>query len=371
MPVLWARADSPLFPSGPAAGGRFRLFGGPAARPPVRVILAVLAGLMAVAVALAGCGSSAPPAPAEPPPVTSPEAAAPTTSATPERTPAPAQTAAPVVSPTPASPAAAPEPTAVSTRTPTAASPSPTPTAKPAPRAPQRAAATPEPTATSTREPTAESPSPTPEAGPAPRATEPAAASSLAPGARGTVEDDSPSGGWKDTDPDPPPQGPKGTGDDAPPQGPRGTEEPPSSPKRSAEAEGAVYTWQDGDRTRRVLLQTDLVVDSDGTVVRSGSRDAQGKTQPVFVSESSGELMTLPGGVVLVFESSWSGDGIDAFFSEQGIDSSRIQEQTFTTNAFFVETEAGFPSLDLANALAGEEGVLLASPNWQREVSLR
>ncbi len=209
------------------------------------------------------------------------------------------------------------------------------------------------------------SPSPTPNAGAA------AAASSLAPGARGAVEDDSASGDWKDTDPDPPPPGPKGTGDDESPQGPRGTEEPPFSPRPSAQAEGAVYTWQDGDRTRRVLLQTDLVVDSDGTVVRSGSRDAQGKTLPVFVSESSGELMTLPGGVVVVFEPSWSGDSIDAFFSKQGIDSSRIEEQNFTTNAFFVETDPGFPSLNLANALAGEDGVLLASPNWQREVSLR
>ena len=167
---------------------------------------------------------------------------------------------------------------------------------------------------------------------------------------------------------------PEGTGDDAPRQGPRGrgTEEPPpSSAKPSAGAAGAVYTWQDGDRTRRVLLQTDLVVDSGGTVVRSGSRDAQGKTQPVFVSESSGELMTLPGGVVLVFDASWSGDSIDAFFVEQGIDGGRIEEQNFTANAFFVETEPGFPSLNLANALAAVEGVLLASPNWQREVSLR
>ena len=186
--------------------------------------------------------------------------------------------------------------------------------------------------------------------------------SSLTRDTGGTVEDGP---AWKE---------PEGTGDDVPRQGPRGrgTEEPPpSSVKPSAGAEGAVYTWQDGDRTRRVLLQTDLVVDSGGTVVRSDSGDAQGKTQPVFVSESSGELMTLPGGVVLVFEPTWSGDQIDTFLSEQGIKQSRVTEQTFTTNAFFVETEAGFPSLNLANALAAEEGVLLASPNWQREVTLR
>ena len=125
------------------------------------------------------------------------------------------------------------------------------------------------------------------------------------------------------------------------------------------------YTWQDGDRTRRVLLQSDLVVGTEDKVVRGSGGD------PVFVSESSGELMTLPGGVLLVFEPSWNRDQIDAFFAEQGIKRHLVTAQTFTTNAFFIETDPGFPSLELANALAGEDGVLLARPNWQREVSTR
>ena len=287
------------------------------------VLLAVLAGLTASAVALAGCGSDRA-ASADPPPVTSPEAAGPTTSVTPDRTPAPPQTAVPpVASPTPAS---------------------------------QRAAA-PEPTAIPTREPTAASPSPTPKPEPEALATEQSAVISLAPGARGTVEDDSASEDWKVANADPPQSDPKGT------------EESPSSPRGSvggeARTEGEVYTWQDGDRIRRVLLQTDLAVGSDDQVVRGGGGE------PVFVSESSGELMTLPGGVLLVFEPSWSHDQIDAFFSEQGIKQHLVTEQTFTTNAYFIETDPGFPSLELANELAGQDGVLLASPNWQREVSTR
>ena len=150
---------------------------------------------------------------------------------------------------------------------------------------------------------------------------------------------------------------------------PEGTEEPSGvrgSVGAEGRTEGEVYTWQDGDHTRRVLLQADLVVGSDDhQVVRGVGGD------PVFVSESSGELMTLPGGVLLVFVPDWSRDQIDTFFAEQGIKQHLVTTQTFTTNAFFLETDPGFPSLELANELAGEDGVLLASPNWQREASTR
>ena len=38
----------------------------------------------------------------------------------------------------------------------------------------------------------------------------------------------------------------------------------------------------------------------------------------------------------------------------------------YLTNGFFVETDPGFASLDLAKALAGQVGVELSSPNWRR-----
>ena len=40
----------------------------------------------------------------------------------------------------------------------------------------------------------------------------------------------------------------------------------------------------------------------------------------------------------------------------------------FLDNAFFVETEPGFPSLDLANDLAEQDGVVISTPNWGMEV---
>ena len=145
--------------------------------------------------------------------------------------------------------------------------------------------------------------------------------------------------------------------------------------------EGDAYTWQDGDRTMTVKLQTDLVVetDSDGlprdvvsadeggtNVVRNSDGQSKSDTLPVFRSES-GALMTLPGGVLLVLNSEWSQAETNAFFSSNGIKLDRVSELDYAVNGFFVETEPGFPSLDLANALAAQDGVEISSPNWGRE----
>ena len=111
------------------------------------------------------------------------------------------------------------------------------------------------------------------------------------------------------------------------------------------------YSWYDGDRTRTVWLH------SDGA-------------EPVFRT-ASGELMTLPGGVVLVLDASWDEAAVDAFFVQHGIARSSVMEQSFGANAFLVDTGPGLPSLELANALAVQDGVRISSPNWRREVETR
>ena len=146
-------------------------------------------------------------------------------------------------------------------------------------------------------------------------------------------------------------------------------------------AQGQTYTWEDGDRTLTVYLQTDLVVEkgSDGlprdvvasneggtNVVRSADGQSKGDTLPVFRSESSG-LMTLPGGVLLVLSAEWSQAETNAFFSNNGIKMDRVSELGYVANGYFIETEPGFPSLDLANELAALDGVEVSSPNWGRE----
>ena len=148
---------------------------------------------------------------------------------------------------------------------------------------------------------------------------------------------------------------------------------------------GTVYTWQDGDRTLRVVLESrqavhetvaDTTEDSEvakgasGNVVRE--RSVPGSDgQPVFRSESGGELMTLPGGIILALDPEWDQHTVERFFSRNGIALDRTSELDFLPNGFFVETEPGFPSLELANTLADQDGVILSSPNWSREVELK
>ena len=162
----------------------------------------------------------------------------------------------------------------------------------------------------------------------------------------------------------------------------------PDSPRKgvpgaAGPVEGDPCTWQDGDRTMTVKLQTDLVVEKDsgglprdvvaasegGTnVVRSADGQSKSNTLPVFRSESGG-LMTLPGGVLLALSYEWGQAETNAFFSNNGIKMDRLSELDYAANGFFVETGPGFPSLDLANALAVQEGVEVSSPNWGREAT--
>ena len=149
--------------------------------------------------------------------------------------------------------------------------------------------------------------------------------------------------------------------------------------------QGTVYTYEDGDRTIRVILQGDLAVRETGADTPSGGvvrrtpggnivrkQSGQGGADlPVFRSASGGALMTLPGGVLLALDPEWDEAGVNRFFERNNIWKGRISELDYIPNGFFVRTEPGFPSLELANALAAQKGVLLSSPNWWREVGTR
>ena len=139
---------------------------------------------------------------------------------------------------------------------------------------------------------------------------------------------------------------------------------------------GPEYTWQDGDDTRTVRLQSSLAVtpgsgedDGRASVVPRSEQGAGAGSLPVFRS-GSGARMTLPGGILLLLDPDWDEARIDQFFAEHQISRDRVSERAFGENAFFVETAPGFPALELANALAGQPGVLVSSPNWKREATL-
>ena len=148
--------------------------------------------------------------------------------------------------------------------------------------------------------------------------------------------------------------------------------------------DGAVYTWQDGPHTRQVRLVSGLVaqatantgdddlvvaaVGDEAIVIRGTGHDST-NSSPVFTS--GGELMTLPGGVLLAFDPEWDEYRINILFSHNGIKLDRVSPRSFSQNAYFVETEPGMPSLELANTLASQEGVRISIPNWGRQLSLR
>ena len=132
------------------------------------------------------------------------------------------------------------------------------------------------------------------------------------------------------------------------------------------------YTWRDGEHSRTVTYQAELTVvtsrEGESEIVQRQAASAQSNEPPVFRSDT-GELMTLPGGVLLVLNPDSDQSRIDQFFAVNGISRGRVHDQTFTTNAFFIDTEPGLPSLNLAIQLAGQEGVVIASPNWEREAT--
>ena len=81
--------------------------------------------------------------------------------------------------------------------------------------------------------------------------------------------------------------------------------------------------------------------------------------------------MTLPGGVLLVLNEEWTQAQTNSFFADNGIKMDRVSELGHITNGFFITTDPGFPSLNLANELAALDGVEVSSPNWWSEAVTR
>ena len=81
--------------------------------------------------------------------------------------------------------------------------------------------------------------------------------------------------------------------------------------------------------------------------------------------------MTLPGGVLLSLDSGWDQAQVESFFSQNGISMDRVEAMEFLPNGFLVKTAPGFPSLELANSLAAQDGVEVSSPNWWTQFEAR
>ncbi|MYC12011.1 MAG: hypothetical protein F4X59_18060 [Holophagales bacterium] len=156
------------------------------------------------------------------------------------------------------------------------------------------------------------------------------------------------------------------------------------------------YTWRDGDRSRTVYLDPELViaqrgaavagevlaepgfgvvlrlepenrVSVDGGLVRTSSASGTSvNVQPVFRA-TNGAAMALPGDVLLILDPGWSSGQVAAFLARNGVEPDLVGPLGEIPNGFLVSTGPGFASLDLANALAEQDGVVVSSPNWWRE----
>ena len=146
---------------------------------------------------------------------------------------------------------------------------------------------------------------------------------------------------------------------------------PEAPPLMLPEADWPSYEWHDGDQTYEVWLDSSVAMVPDGNGFRfedraggaGGAVGAASGGYPAFRS-SSGGLMALPGGVILVLDPEWDATAVNQFLERNGIADVERTVFDFVPNGFVIATDPGFTALHLANDLAGRDGVEIASPNW-------
>ena len=166
----------------------------------------------------------------------------------------------------------------------------------------------------------------------------------------------------------------------------------PTSPPAVTRAEAAasqrqeeeVYTWEDGDRTLNVVLQEDLTIQKTADITSGAewSQGGHGEHRTEAGQPDSRRSSSVPLGI------GWRAD--DPARRRAAVAGPRVgtrpksrasslrttsmdsvSELGFLPNGFLVETEPGFPSLELANSLAAQDGVAVSSPNWSTQVEAK
>ena len=122
---------------------------------------------------------------------------------------------------------------------------------------------------------------------------------------------------------------------------------------------GAPVTYYDGDEARTAYP----VLASPGPGARGASGASGSAGLPAYVSES-GNVMWLPGGVVLLLDPTWSAARADSFLAANGVARSRASELGWIDNGFLIEAGPGQASIELANSLATLDGVIISTPDW-------
>ncbi len=162
-------------------------------------------------------------------------------------------------------------------------------------------------------------------------------------------------------------------------------------------------TWYDGNTKRTIKIMPDILaelssesssvrsVDPQATLVKTKFRgfkvwklkkysllknvkagkapaSLKGKSSAVF-KDSSGRLRILPGNIIVFFDKSWNKSKVAEWADEKGL--SIVKCLSKYNNIYLIKSEPGIKSLQLANSLKGETGIVSASPNWSVEVQAK
>lgn len=144
----------------------------------------------------------------------------------------------------------------------------------------------------------------------------------------------------------------------------------PSAPADNPKADAsAPYYWYDGSKKRVIHLQTGMVADFDQKSVlqQAGTQKALSDNQsPVFAGQpGSGPVRALPGGVIVRFDRALTEQQVNARLAPYNAAVSRPIGSSGRT--WLIGTDAGMPSLELANTLFESGLVESAAPNWWQE----
>ncbi len=165
------------------------------------------------------------------------------------------------------------------------------------------------------------------------------------------------------------------------------TDAPKPTPTPSPTPEPAPDYWQDGDRRMRLHPiatptaapadakskgETEVPLTRSADAPQAGSEPSQNPADPTPQFQSdSGNSLSLPGGVLIVLDADWGADEVGEFFAFNEIKLAQIAAMLPLPNTYLIATPPGLASLELANSLARQSGVIAASPNWQREITTK
>ncbi|MBD3609217.1 MAG: hypothetical protein HUJ30_01580 [Gammaproteobacteria bacterium] len=113
------------------------------------------------------------------------------------------------------------------------------------------------------------------------------------------------------------------------------------------------------------IWQVENIKDVPSTMRSIRSTDSDAKVSPVFYSES-GQMMALPGNVLVQFNPGMSSSEIEKWCTENGYQIANANRKNMSY--YEIQTGAGLDAIETANAIYNSGMVRVAEPNWWIEM---